>query len=68
MAGIKGQASPHTLRKSAARRLAEAGCTAHEIASITGHDSLAEVERYTKEVAQRLMAERAIAKLPETTG
>ena len=68
MAGIKGQASPHTLRKAAARRLAEAGCTAHEIASITGHDSLAEVERYTKEVAQRLMAERAIAKLPETTG
>ena len=40
-AGIKGQCSPHTLRKAAARRLAEAGCTVHQIAAITGHDSLA---------------------------
>jgi integrase len=32
--------SAHGLRKAAARWLAEAGCTAHEIASITGHASL----------------------------
>src|SRR5262249_32648449 len=31
--------SAHGLRKAAARRLAEAGCTAHEIAAITGHAS-----------------------------
>ena len=35
-------------RKATARRLAEIGCTAHEIAAITGHSTLGEVERYTK--------------------
>src|SRR5262245_1963841 len=34
--------SAHGLRKAAARRLAEAGCTAHEIGAITGHASLTE--------------------------
>jgi len=33
-AGLPKQASVHGLRKVAARRLAEAGCTAHEIAAI----------------------------------
>src|SRR5262245_29102175 len=32
--------SAHGLRKAAARVLAEAGCTAHEIGAITGHSSL----------------------------
>jgi len=41
-------ASGHGLRKAAARRLAEAGCTEHEIAAITGHASLREIARYTK--------------------
>ena len=41
---------PKTSRKAAARRLAEAGCTVHEIAAITGHTTLKEVERYTKAV------------------
>jgi integrase len=37
--------SAHGLRKACARRLAELGCSAHEIAAITGHASLAaEVE------------------------
>lgn len=36
----------HGLRKAAARRLAEAGCTVHEIMAIAGHRTLAEVERY----------------------
>jgi len=31
----------------AARRLAEAGCTAHQIAAVTGHKTLKDVERYT---------------------
>ncbi|MFN4927823.1 tyrosine-type recombinase/integrase [Bradyrhizobium sp.] len=46
LAGIKEQASPHGLRKACARRLAEAGCSAPMIASITGHSSLSEVQRY----------------------
>ena len=50
--------SAHGLRKSAASRLAEIGCSVHEIMSITGHDSLKEVERYTKAVQQKRLAER----------
>jgi integrase len=45
--------SAHGLRKAAARRLAEAGCTAHEIGAITGHASLTELVRYTRAVDQR---------------
>jgi len=51
--------SAHGLRKAAARRLAEAGCTAHEIGAITGHASLAELVRYTKAADQRRLAEAA---------
>jgi integrase len=54
--------SAHGLRKAAARRLAEAGCTAHEIGAITGHASLAELVRYTKAADQRRLAEAAMAK------
>lgn len=62
-AGIQATLGPHGLRKAAARRLAEAGCTTHQIAAITGHQSLAEVERYTREVSQRKVAAEAILKL-----
>jgi integrase len=55
--------SAHGLRKAAARRLAEAGCTEHEIASITGHASLREIVRYTKAADQRRLARSAIDKV-----
>src|SRR5256885_1291498 len=48
--------SAHGLRKAAARRLAEAGCTEHEIAAITGHASLREIARYTKAADQQRLA------------
>jgi len=54
--------SAHGLRKAAARRLAEAGCTMHEIASITGHASLSEVQRYTKAADQARLARAAMEK------
>jgi integrase len=60
-AGLKG-CSIHGLRKSCCRRLAEAGCTEHEIKSISGHKSSKEVERYTKAASQKAMAERAMAR------
>jgi len=50
------------LRKAACRRLAEAGCTAHQIAAISGHASLREVERYTKAADQARLAKDAINK------
>jgi integrase len=62
-AGLPDECVLHGLRKTAARALAEAGCTTHEIAAITGHKSLAEVERYTKGASQRTGATAAIHKL-----
>jgi hypothetical protein len=50
------------LRKAACRRLAEAGCSANEIASISGHTTLKEVARYTKAVDQARMARNAMAR------
>jgi integrase len=55
--------SAHGLRKAAARRLAEAGCTTNEIAAITGHASLREVARYTRAADQRRLAAAAMAKV-----
>lgn len=56
------QCSFHGLRKAAASRLAEIGCTAHEIAAITGHASLKEIERYTRTADRKRLAAAAIDK------
>lgn len=61
--GLPDGLSPHGLRKAAARRLAEAGCSAHEIASITGHASIAEVQRYTRAADQLKMAREAMRRM-----
>ncbi len=53
----------HGLRKSAAVRLAEAGCSTHEIAAITGHETLAMVELYTRGADQKRRAAAAMRKL-----
>ncbi|ODR98925.1 hypothetical protein AUC68_07070 [Methyloceanibacter methanicus] len=59
--------SAHGLRKAAARRLAEAGCTEHEIAAITGHASLREIVRYTKAADQKRLASAAMEKVKAGT-
>ena len=56
----------HGLRHSAGRALAEAGCSSHEIQSITGHRTLQMVEHYTKAARQKKLASAAIAKLEGT--
>ena len=61
-AGLSQDCSFHGLRKAACRRLAEAGCSANEIAAISGHASLREVERYTKVADQERMARNALAR------
>jgi integrase len=58
-----GHCSSHGLRKACARRLAEAGCTNHEISAITGHRTDAEIRRYTHKSNQKLLAGRAADKL-----
>lgn len=52
----------HGLRKNAASALAEAGCSEHEIQSITGHKTTAMVGLYTREARQKEMAKSAINK------
>jgi integrase len=62
-AGLPPECLPHGLRKAQMRRLAESGATAKQIASISGHKSLREVERYTAAADQRQLSRDAIAKL-----
>jgi integrase len=59
-AGLPEECSAHGLRKPACRRLAEAGASANVIASISGHKTLREVERYTKAADQARMARAGI--------
>lgn len=59
-AAIEAGLSPHGLRKASARRLAEAGCTTHQIASITGQKTLSEVQRYTRSADQARLAVEAM--------
>jgi integrase len=54
------QCSIHGLRKAACRRLAEAGCSEKQIAAISGHASLSEVARYTKQADRRRLADQAL--------
>jgi integrase len=56
----------HGLRHTAGRALAEAGCSSHQIQSVTGHRTLQMVELYTKSVRQKRLASAAIAKLEGT--
>lgn len=61
-AGLPEACSAHGLRKAAARRLAEAQCTAHQIMAITGHRTLKEVTRYTAAVDRKRLAASAMEK------
>ncbi|SIN98921.1 Site-specific recombinase XerD [Vannielia litorea] len=55
--------SVHGLRKAAAARLAELGCSEFEIMAITGHQTSKEVTRYTKAASQKVRAEAALTKM-----
>jgi integrase len=61
-AGLPSVCTFHGLRKAACRRLAETGCTASEIAAISGHKTLREIERYTKGADQERLARNAMAR------
>jgi integrase len=55
--------SAHGLRKAACRRLAEAGCSAPQIAAISGHKTLAEVQRYVEAANKAKLAQAAMLHL-----
>lgn len=51
--------SAHGLRKAAARRFAEAGCSNQQIKAWTGHTTDSEVSRYTAAADQTLLSDAA---------
>lgn len=55
--------SAHGLRKARSAQIAEAGGTPHELMAVTGHQSLEEVERYTRAAQRSKLADAAMAKL-----
>jgi integrase len=62
-AGLPLDCKPHGLRKTLGRRLADAGCTAHEIMAMLGHTTLEEAERYTREADRKRGARQAVIKM-----
>jgi site-specific recombinase XerD len=61
-AGLAARCRLHGLKKGGMRRLAEAGNTAHELMAISGHRTLAEVQRYTKDADKKRLADSGMAK------
>jgi integrase len=62
VASLPAKCVPHGLRKARMRRLAERGATTKEIASVSGHKTLKEVERYTVAADQARLARAAMAR------
>lgn len=66
-AALKAKLPPackaHGLRKALLRRLAEGGRSAKEMAAMSGHKSLKEIERYTDAANQKHLASAAMSNL-----
>jgi integrase len=62
-AGLPPDCYFHGLRASGCTILADAGCSAHEIAAWSGHMTLKEVEHYTRSADQKRLAASALAKV-----
>jgi integrase len=60
-AGLR-QCSAHGLRKLAATRMANAGCTDRELMAVFGWRGMSEVSRYVRAADQPRLAEQAFAK------
>jgi integrase len=65
IAELPDRCKPHGLRKAILRRLAEHGATAKQIAAVSGHVTLGEVERYTRAADQATMSKAALGLLPD---
>lgn len=63
--GLPRGLNVHGLRKLAAANLADAGCSTHEIAAVTGHRTLAMVQLYTRSADQERLASAAIVRLSQ---
>jgi integrase len=61
-AGLPRDCTFHGLRATGCTQLADAGCSAHQIAAWSGHMTLKEVERYTRAANQKRLARSAITR------
>jgi integrase len=62
-AGLPERCVAHGLRKAMMRMMAESDATAKQIAGVSGHTTLREIERYTKAADQRKLARAAMDKM-----
>jgi integrase len=62
-AGLPARCVAHGLRKAMMRVLAESGATPKQMAGISGHKSMHELDRYTKAADQRKLARAAMEKI-----
>jgi integrase len=62
-ADLPSRCVSHGLRKAMMRRLAESDATAKQIAGISGHKTLKEIERYTSAADQKKLARAGMDKL-----
>jgi integrase len=60
-AGVHPKCSFHGLRKAAAARLAEAGCTPHQIMAVLGHSTHQQAATYTAKAERAGLATDALA-------
>lgn len=60
LAGLPPACKAHGLRKALMRRLAEKGATTKQIAAMSGHKTLREIERYTEAASQARLAVEAM--------
>jgi enterobacteria phage integrase len=67
-AGLPPRCVSHGLRKANQRLIAEHGGTGKELASLAGHKTLKETERYTRAADQVKLAREAIGKLKVPNG
>jgi integrase len=61
--GLPAGLNVHGLRKLSLTALAEAGCSAHQIAAVSGHTTLDMIELYTRTVNQQKLAREAFEHL-----
>ena len=62
-AGLPDRCRLHGLKKGGMRQRAEAENTTHELMATSGHKTLAEVERYTREADKKRLAKSGAAKM-----
>lgn len=64
-AALPAECVAHGLRKALLRRLADHGSTTKQIQAVSGHRTLSEIERYTRDADQKRLARAAIELLPD---